>query len=51
MQIKSFLKIWLLSVNSDKYASVNQKSDQSQQDVWRAVIGRSSDLLRSISQS
>ena len=36
---KSFLKIWLLFLN-EKFISVNQKRDQSQSGVWRAVIDR-----------
>ena len=43
-QTKSFLKIFLLSVNFGKLTSVNQKSDQSQSGVWRAVISPSSCL-------
>ena len=44
MKTKSFFKIWLLSVNFEKFTSINQKSDQSSSDARRAVIGRSSDL-------
>ena len=36
---KSFLKIWLLSVNFEKFTSINVWSGQSQSGVWRAVIG------------
>ena len=43
MQVNSFLKIWLLSVNFEKFASKSE-SDKSQLGVWRAVVGRSSDL-------
>ena len=45
MQTKSFLKIWLLSVN-EKIISISYQSDQSQSGVWRAVIGRSGSLYR-----
>ena len=38
MQTKLLLKIWLLSVNFEKYNSINQKSDQSQSGVWSTVI-------------
>ena len=46
MQTKSFLKIWLLRVNFENFTFINQKSDQSQSGVWRAVIGRSFGLWR-----
>ena len=46
MYIKLFLKIWLLSVNLEKFTSMNQMSDQSQPTKLPIVIGRSSSLNR-----
>ena len=39
MKAKSFLKIWLLSVNFEEFASMNLYGNQSQSGVWRTVIG------------
>ena len=47
MQTKSFLKIRLLSVNFEKFPSINEDRDQSKTSVWRAVVGRGLDLYRS----
>ena len=44
MQTNSIMKIEFLSINFEKFTSINQKSDQSQSRVWRAVIGHSSGL-------
>ena len=38
MQANSFLKIWLLSVNFEKFTSIIEYSDQSQSSVWTSVI-------------
>ena len=38
-QAKTFLKISLLSVNFEKFTSINLWSNQSQLGVWRTVIG------------
>ena len=35
----AFLKILLLSVNFERFTSINLWSNQSQSGVWRAVIG------------
>ena len=40
MQTKSFLKIWLLFVNFEKFTSVNEDRGQTKSSVWRVVIGR-----------
>ena len=39
MKSKSFLKIWLLSVDFEKFTSMDLWTDQSQSSVGRAVIG------------
>ena len=38
MLTKSILKIWLLSVNFEKFISINLWTDQSQSSVWSAVV-------------
>ena len=39
MQTKSFLEIWLLSGNFEKFTFINQISDQSQSSKHPTVIG------------
>ena len=39
MKLNKFLKIWLLSVNYEKFTFINLWSNQSQLHVWRFVIG------------
>ena len=46
----TFLKIWLLCGNLEKFTSMNEEHDQSQSSIWKAVIGRLLRLLRYISQ-
>ena len=51
MKTKSFLKIWLLSVNFEKFTSINLSRDQSQHFKRSTVIGPSIRLWKWISQS
>ena len=48
MQTMSSLKIWLLSVNFEKFTIVNYQSDRSQFDECEAVICRSGTLYFSM---
>ena len=51
MQAKSCPKILLLSVNFEKFTSMNDDRDQSQPSGRLPVSGRGPRLLRSISKS
>ena len=44
MQTRSFLEIWLLSVDFEKFISINYQSDQSQPSTHPTVSGRSANL-------